>query len=461
MSGNKYEDQENRRLKKNIDEGYDAGRPYGWDNWSDAERAEYWNSLPVAKQREFAKSGWAKDMPELAAQGDQGRSAQLSAEEQARTGQAADKQSASNKDKIAYAGDRGNEFTLQTEFGASTMKTGKGAPGTTFAPEGIDQTNMGVGEQLWDNRQDDFFAPGRAEGYMDANKSTFAQPGFGETVGKEVSDRLGEGGAGTKYWEGLQGKYGKGGPSYVQDAYKGFDAAVDPNLGGYYDRAFQQASQGINKQLAARGQFGSSAGMQQLGNVATGLNAERANREAAYGLDRFRTQMGAASAASGDELSWTQGLGDIAFKAGDENRAYLGDRAAVASGVQSQEQGRVGQGFGQASVVDSFNLQNRNSGFANAFEAQGKRDNRIQQGFDNQIGFGAVLAGMGGSRIEGNYNALTSEAGTGMASATDSGNMSAAAAERQYQEALEIQRQAALAANSFAPKPADPRKKVP
>lgn len=433
-----------RIFNQGRDEGEDSDgygtRPKGWDNWSEAEQIEYWNSLPPEVQRRNAYAyGDVPDRAKGYVSAAKGSAVQAKAEAaQKSAGALAAKEQADNKQRIDFSN----------------------AMGRTSAPRGLDQTNQGVGEQLWDIRQDDFFRPGEASQFSAANKGAYTTQGFGETRGTEVSNELAKGGAGEKYWEGIQGRYNNGGPDYVQDAYGSFDAAVDPGLGSYYDRAFQQASQGINKQLAARGQYGSSAGMQQLGNVATGLGAERANREAAYGLERFRTKMGAAATASGDERAWVQGLGDMAFRAGDERRAYLGDSASVAAGVQGQGFDRLGQGYSQAAQNDQFGLANRNSGFAQAFGAQDRRDNRIQQGFDNQIGFSSVLAAMGNNRIQNGYSAATGGAEAGLGAATDNYNSKTASDERQYQEYLSTYKGGAEALASFVPqKPVDPKKK--
>lgn len=460
-----YEEQQARKVH-NPDAG--TPKPIGWDNWSAADKAAYWQSLPEETRRAYQNKygydgSWINEAQQVSDQRTKNtavkQSAVNAAAAQKVTGAAADSQAQVNAAAIQAANSGANTVGgLKKTANGMWIPTGLPmafAPkqdGHTVAPEGIDQTNKGVGEQLWGIKEKDFFSPGRAEQYADDTAGVWGKMGEGEKRASAVSEELAQGGSGQKYWEGVQGKYNAGGPGYVSDAYKSFDAAVDPNLGSYYDNAFDHAAGGINKQLAARGQYGSSTGMQQIGMAATDLNAARANREAAYGLERYRTKMAGAQAASGDELGWTKGLGDIAFAAGDERKGYLNDSAAQAASAQQMGQERTQAGFAQNAAVDQYNANNRNAGFDAAFAAQAARDNRIQQGFDNQIGFAGVLAGMGGNRIAGNYDAATTEAGAGQAAANDAYSGSQASADRQYQEYLSAQQSAAQAAASFAPK---------
>ncbi len=61
---------------------------------------------------------------------------------------------------------------------------------------------------------------------------------------------------------------------------------IDPSLDEYYDFARQQQAADINDQLAARGGFGSSAGIGMLGQSLAQLGSEQANRRADFALER-------------------------------------------------------------------------------------------------------------------------------------------------------------------------------
>lgn len=303
--------------------------------------------------------------------------------------------------------------------------------GETYSPEGIDQTNKGVGEQQWGISGGDYFEDGDAKQWTDKNAGTYGRAGFGETTNRGVSGKLMRGADDNEmsnYWEGNQGKFNKGG-SLTRDAYNSFDADVDPNLGAYYQNAFDKGASNLNRQLAARGQFGSSRGMQQMGQFAADLEGERANREADYKLRRFDTRMSAANMASGDERSWATAGADVAGRTADTRRAYLGDAADTASTAEALEFSRLGQAYDQRNRNDQFGLSSRNSGFAAAFGAQDQRDERIQDMADNQFRFAELLYGAGNEGINRGYDAETTEAETGLASATDDYNARMAAEE--------------------------------
>ena len=88
-----------------------------------------------------------------------------------------------------------------------------------------------------------------------------------------------------------------------------------PGLDPYYERARERTSGDINKQLGARGMFGSSVGMGMLGDALGGLGAEQANREADYALARQRgqqSQQGLMGQLAGQAQAAQQGrIGDL------------------------------------------------------------------------------------------------------------------------------------------------------
>lgn len=88
-----------------------------------------------------------------------------------------------------------------------------------------------------------------------------------------------------------------------------------PGLDPYYQRARERTAADVNKQIGARGMFGSSVGLDQLGNALGGLSAEQANREAQYALDRQRgqqSQTGLMGQLAGQAQAAQQGrIGDL------------------------------------------------------------------------------------------------------------------------------------------------------
>lgn len=309
------------------------------------------------------------------------------------------------------------------------------AYGTTYAPEGTDQTNQGVGEQTFDIHGDEYFDKGSAEKWSDANRDVYGQAGFGQTTNQYLAGKFGadaDSGAGQQYWDKVAGRFNKGG-SLTRDAYDSFDASVDPNLGGYYNNAFNVGAGQINDQLSARGQFGSTVGMQQLGMFGANLGAERANREAQYGLDRFGARMDAAGMASRDEMDWLNSGGSMAFAAGDARRADLGAAGDAATTSEKLGFERLGARHDQLAQDDIFKKANRDSGFAAAFGAQDQRDERVQEGFQNRFDVAAALSGIGIAGVNKNYDAETTEAETGLAQGADEYNIKMAEIERQRQ----------------------------
>lgn len=306
----------------------------------------------------------------------------------------------------------------------------KNGEGRTWSPVGNDQTNQGVAEQQWDISSEAYSAPGEAQQWSEQNRDAYDRRGVGEKTSRRVAGKLEQGAddnAGSQYWDKVAGRFNDGSRT-----------DVEANLGGYYDRAFDRGAGQINRQLAARGQFGSTRGMQQIGDYGAALQADRANREAQYGLQR-----------SADELAWTRGGADIAFRASDTERGYLTDAASQAQAAQAQQFDRLGQAHGQLLQDDAYGLQNRNSGMIAASSAQGARDNRIQQGAENQLTFAQILAGYGQRGVDSNLAQDQGQAELGLAEGTDEYNQAYAAEQARYQNILAAGQQAGAGAGYY------------
>lgn len=304
------------------------------------------------------------------------------------------------------------------------------AEGRTFAPVYNDQTNPGVAEQQWGIVGEEYSKPGSAQQWSEQNRGAYAKRGVGETTSSRVAGKLEQGAetnAGSQYWDKVAGRFNDGSRT-----------DVEANLGGYYDRAFDRGAGQINRQLAARGQFGSTRGMQQIGDYGAALQADRAQKEAQYGLQR-----------SADELAWTRGGADIAFRASDTERGYLTDAASQAQAAQALEFDRLGQAHGQLLQDDAYGLQNRNSGMIAASSAQDARDSRIQQGADNQLEFARILAGFGQSGTDSNLLQDQQQAEVGLAAEDDAYNRAYGAEEARYQNILAAGQQAGAGAGYY------------
>lgn len=115
-----------------------------------------------------------------------------------------------------------------------------------------------------------------------------AAPGeaFGRATIMEGVDKLNRG-PGQGYIQSVEGLMAQGGDAnQAQQAFAEAQNLAPANMGAYYDRAGEQAIQGIDKQAASRGVYGSSAAQELGQSTLTDLAAQRSLQEAQYGLSR-------------------------------------------------------------------------------------------------------------------------------------------------------------------------------
>jgi len=219
---------------------------------------------------------------------------------------------------------------LGAQIKKSTQRVAQTPPGQSESP--------GTQEQFYDQNQDWFTSPTNAEGAYGDYSQFF----------RDQSQAMG--------------------PSYQQNAYNQFaSGSVDPNLGAFYDRQWQDTSDDINKQFGARGAYNSSAALERLGDARVGLAADRANREADYGLRR--AQLG----------------GNLAQGASSEALAGRG-----------QQLGAAGMGMDAAGAADSQALARMISGGNLAGAAQLAKEGRLRGRVQDQVSVLAQLLGLQG-----------------------------------------------------------------
>lgn len=145
---------------------------------------------------------------------------------------------------------------------------------------------------------------------------------------------------------------------------------MDPDLGAYYERAKKQTANSIAQSMAALGAYGSSATMDAQNNAFANLDAERANREAEYQLERSRHM-----------LDWTMGQGSLASDA-DAARAQRMD--AIMAGAQDADaiRGARGEGF-----------------FGNLMDSSGFRQDRLNDVFEQNLAWNDMVQKV----LSGNY----------------------------------------------------------
>lgn len=249
--------------------------------------------------------------------------------------------------------------------GQQPQRFGHQAPGSggmTQSPQGFDFRSPGVGEQFFNQQQGQFAGPTRTGQQFEGAQQTFGQPGQGE-----------------QYFNQVQGKFNQ--PRATQQQYQQFQAR--PEFGDYYDRAEQRTVGSMNDQLAARGAYGGSAGMDQIGQALADLNAQRANREADYALQAAQTG------------------GQLAQAADANRRADLGMFGDLAFGAQGLEQQRAMQGLQGAQMADQQALQNTMSGMQAASTAQGLHRQRGRDYMSDLFAPTSALAGLHQGAMQG------------------------------------------------------------
>ena len=291
---------------------------------------------------------------------------------------------------------------------------GLGGPGPASQPAqqglipqaapGMDRASQGVGEQYVDRTMGAAFAPTGSEQYANQVAGRFNAPRNFQPGGGGATNRAEE--------------------AYQDYRSSGLQAGLDP----YYDRAKQKTSTDIDKALAARGMHGSSAGLQQVSDAMSGLNAEQANREGDFDLQRLGlggqlgrsadiSSMGGAEhdlqrslAGQGAELDWLRTGADIA---GQGDRGLLGrlGYGLQASGAgQGMREDRLQNAFNNTLIPSQLAMQNANNYYGQMFAAdQGLTDaataaqlgipnQQLQQGYraqDQQAsGLGGILGGI-------------------------------------------------------------------
>lgn len=251
---------------------------------------------------------------------------------------------------------------------------------------GFDQTQGGMAEQYALQNQNKLTQQGEGSQFFDKTKSAYSQTGAAEDFQKAQAQGLAQQGAGEQQWNATQGQMNTAGASE--------QLAQDPGLGAYYDRAKTRTAGDINNQLAARGSFGSSAGVQQIGDAMVGLEAERANREADYRKEvagQADTQRMSRLGLAGELAQGAQGMG--------LDRTRLGGE--LAGEAQTQQMGRLGQGQDAAGQVDQFGLDQTMAGFEMAMGAQDQAEGRQQTGFDQQMAMAGAESDIYGGAMGG------------------------------------------------------------
>jgi len=240
----------------------------------------------------------------------------------------------------------------------SAFNTGGGSGRQTSSPYGVDQMTPGVEEQNWHYNQNRWR---ETPGLDWVNQSVRPELSNLTNFGQGLS--YGPNGSGDQAWNKVNGAMNDfrayGGNTNAQTAFNRMFAndpgSVQPQFDAAYDRARDLAVGEANNQAAARGVYGSSGALNNVGNVITDIEAARANRAADFALQdaaeqrAFGTALGGVGAeADSREMDRIMGQADIAF--GSDKHAL--DREVAASNAAAGAQAAQAQ-----RARDAFNSQ--------------------------------------------------------------------------------------------------------
>lgn len=205
----------------------------------------------------------------------------------------------------------------------------------------------------------DFTKRGPAESYYSNNSSAYQTPSFGEVNN-----------------QGLVGHYSNptNRPQLTNNAQGWFEQysgqmpnlSANPGLGPYFDNAKARAAESIDAAAGARGNYGSSAAIDQNARAFTDLEGQRALKEADYALQRAQ-----------EDRQWQSLGGQLA-----------GSADAGARAMSQDEQNWAGLLSSLGVDASRLGLDRTNAGMDAALGAQGAERGRGQDYFNNTAAAG-------------------------------------------------------------------------
>lgn len=273
------------------------------------------------------------------------------------------------------------------KFAANAQKTPtRNAPTPTTPPgtldPAFDMNSPGWGEQWWASNQGFAGKDNLAEaaGKYD---SIFSNPSASEQYWGQVSGNNGPTYS-EQYWNQVNGT-----PATNRSAqeYDSFDAFM-PSFDAYYDNAFRRGSDKLNANLAARGQYGSSQGVQQINDFTSSMEAERANREADFMAQQRRDRAAIAGQADNVDIQNLTSRGALANSASSSALSNLLGRGQLANNATNAALSRAEGGLGLGKMLDQQELQDFTTGMTAATTAQGLREGRLRGGYDDLLKIG-------------------------------------------------------------------------
>lgn len=321
-------------------------------------------------------------------------------------------------------------------FGSIPLYSGPTATGAQINQQnGLDSSSRPIGG----GPNGALGGPGAAETYYDLNKGFFTTPTAQTGEYGQDKAQLHLPGQGETFATSAVDTYGNGkNPQPTNNAYDAYkltlgdrpDIAADPGLTPYFNNAERRAGEDINKAMASRGLYGSSAATDQLSEMYQNMEGQKASQEANYHLQRL-----------GEQRAWDNLSGDLAKGADTSSLAQAANTLDWTRALGSLSQGgegsmlaRLGLGGGLAGGADSSSLAAILGGMGAAEGAQGAEATRFQNMFGNEMSMDALIA----SLMTGSYNGMFNSDQTNFENSM--GMSAGAATEQQNQERLKEER---------------------
>jgi hypothetical protein len=240
-------------------------------------------------------------------------------------------------------------------------------PAAGPADPNFDQSKPGQAEAAYAQHGNDFYAPS-AMGQL-----------WGQVSGMDPSAPSSAG----QYWSSVAG--GQNTPTAASGAYADFQNSTPGNLDAAYDRAETTTSGAINDQLAARGLHGSSYGVGLIGSKVADLEAQKANANAQYGLQRAQLGGNLASASDQGQLAKLLGFGSLAQAGGTGDLSRLGVLGGIAGGADSNRLGALTAGMSAANVAQNAKRGRTQDYFNNIYQPSAMMTNQSGATTDNVL----------------------------------------------------------------------------
>ncbi len=211
----------------------------------------------------------------------------------------------------------------------------------------LDPFSAPVAEDFFSRFGPGFMEPTATGQFNEAMGGALQQPGMGE--------------------QQIQGSLGKFNTASASEAQYARALAGGSGMDPYYDRARETTMASMDQALAARGAFGSSMGIGQIGSAMASLGAEQANREADFmqkAAQQADTQKLGRLGMGGELALGGQRAGEQRFKTGlqgamgadamDLAQFSTGQNAAL--GVQAAKEGRIQDWIGNVMKTSGMGM---------------------------------------------------------------------------------------------------------